>query len=556
MRAQSWTGFHNLVLLLFVPALAATAFLGARIPTSVSPGSIWDGYTVLLVNRTLPVAEVTRELEAAGVQNVISFSTAEVRYNDVDRLGVVPAQEIEDRFLEYDPRLDPFMQELDAFFFTADGEVEYAIYYIDDERSRAHLAQLIRDRVSEIARETEVSGESRPAWRFADTDSPDSRLFAIGFIVFAALLMSYLRTALLTLSLGAILAMLQLARAGPGVLFSLTVLYLLWAVVLRDLTRDLPQRLTGYGPRNLKTRWTVQGLFALVLLAASGLYAYRIDGTGVALLHLVVVTVGFALLTSALVTRMVLKHRQAEHRLFQPVEIIPSRVRGRRRHRSKRGPRFAAGPPLPRLEGVATTRGLLLVLIAAGVAAAWATALLPAGGGVAVPTPLRIPGADDLSHSSIARLERYRFDDGLPDLAMYLTHRAYHEAFMYGREFVFPQPGEEVTRERYRREAGGITQETEVALRFNDEWVDRVRSETPAGSPMRMLWDQEEAVGVVFDSRPAIYSGRSIVIRHGALVAAALLPVLFSSVFAPHAGRSRAVSAEHAAEREKTNQEA
>jgi len=95
-----------------------------------------------------------------------------------------------------------------------------------------------------------------------------------------------------------------------------------------------------------------------------------------------------------------------------------------------------------------------------------------------------------------------------------------------------------------------------VALRFDDDWVRQVRSETPSGSPMRLLWEQGEAVGVVFESRPAIYSARSTVVRHGALVAVTLLAFLFSSVFAPQPGRSGAVSSEDSAAREKTNQEA
>ncbi len=556
MRAQSWSGFHNLVLLLFVPAVAAVAFAGAQIPSSVSQGAIWDGYTVLLVNRNLPISDVTRELEAAGVTNVISLSTAEVRYNDIDRLGVVPADEIEDRFLEYDPRLDPFMQELDTFFFTSADGLEYAIYYIEHERSRAQLAQLVRERVHELASELELSAATGSVWRFADSDTHDPRVFVIGFIVFAVFVMSYLKTAVPTLAVGSVIAAWQLARAGPGVLLSVVVAYLIWSVLIRDLTRELPQRLDRYDPRSLTARWTVRASFALLLLAASGLYAYRIDREAVALLHLLVVTLALMLLTAAIVTRTVVKHRHSEHRLFRPVTIILRGVGKLLRDRSRRGSRFAATPTLLRLERGAAVRGVLVVLIAVGVAAAWAAALLPAGGGVAVPAPLRVPGADDLSHGSIARLERYRSGDRLPDLAMYLTHRAYQEAFMHGREFVFPQPGEEVTRERYRRAADGITEETVVALRFDDDWVRQVRSETPSGSPMRLLWEQGEAVGVVFESRPAIYSARSTVVRHGALVAVTLLAFLFSSVFAPQPGRSCAVSSEDSAAREKTNQEA
>ncbi len=556
MRADSWLSFHSVVLLFVAFVLVAVVVAARQLPETVPHNRIWEGYSILLVEREVSSEAVTRALKDEGVTGVISHSTVEVRYNDTDRMGSVPLSEMDQRFLDYDPRLDPYMRSLSSYFVTADAEREYAIYYLSDSQKR-RLTRMVEDALAGIHAE----------WRFADRSPLEARFLPVLFGLTAALVLLYLRTPSIVLVLTAALLGIQLTRVGPGVLFAATILYLLWALLLHQLDIYLPHALNHRETVRPIAHWVPRAAFSVPVIATVLLYGYRIDGGPAALLHVAVVLVILAATAAGLVSAATLKHSRHEHRLFVPVTIVPG---GPRRIRVLFGARSAAlrfnrrdqgavkaklarlvrelrlrgsgfglwvrdaavdwPVGIARLAGVA--RLLLPVAIAVLVVVILRTAWLPSGTAVPVPTPIAVTEAETLSYDSLERLEERRPAGGLPDLAVYLTHRAHQDGFMYGREFRFPERDEELTRQRYVRTEDGIGSTTEVAIRFDEEWREAVWSAVPLGSPMQLLLTQDKAVGVVFESSPALYSARSTVLRHGALVLLVFVPFLFSSLFA------------------------
>ncbi len=510
MRSCSWLNLYSAAFMLAGLALPALTLIAFRLPAASPGGHVWSGYVTLAVESALPAEEVTAALQEAGVQEVISYSTAEIRYNDIDRLASVPLSRLDQRFLEYDPRVDPYMRSLRSFFFAVDGEREYALFYLNSAEGRGRIPQIVE----------RALGERDVEWRIADATTADARFGAVLFAIAAGLVLLRLRSVWPPLLLGGGVIAMQLSRAGVGVLFPVSVSFFLWAYLVAELARYLPHRLNHRPTVPPPTYWTLRLAFAAPVVAAAMLYAYRIEDGNGAVLHLIVALGVFASLTTAELTRAVMKHRRRDHRLFVPVSLRPQALY--RRHSGLKRRRSG----LQRLRSIA-----LPAAIAATLAATWVPAWLPADDSLPVPAPVEIQGADNLSYDALAKLEQSRAPHGLPDLALYLSHRAYQETFMHGREFRFPERDEELTQPRFLREEGRIARTDEVRMRFDAEWREAVWSDIPSGSPMRLLLAEGRAVGVELASSPALYSARSTVLRHGLLLAAAFVLFLVALSF-------------------------
>ena len=77
----------------------------------------------------------------------------------------------------------------------------------------------------------------------------------------------------------------------------------------------------------------------------------------------------------------------------------------------------------------------------------------------------------------------------LPVLADYVAHVAYQEALPFGRSYALPAPDERVTVTRYVRTAGGgrLLPEEEEVLRFSDEWLRATLAAAPPASVAALL---------------------------------------------------------------------
>ena len=84
----------------------------------------------------------------------------------------------------------------------------------------------------------------------------------------------------------------------------------------------------------------------------------------------------------------------------------------------------------------------------------------------------------------------------LPVLADYVAHVAYQEALPFGRSYALPAPDEQVTVTRYVRTAGGgrLLQEEEEVFRFSDEWLRATLAAAPPASVAALLIAQGRPV--------------------------------------------------------------
>ena len=118
-------------------------------------------------------------------------------------------------------------------------------------------------------------------------------------------------------------------------------------------------------------------------------------------------------------------------------------------------------------------------------------------------------GYDELSWRSLQALSLYSSPSGIPNLADYLTHRAYQESLIFGRPYVLPEPGERILISSYQVDPGSgrISKTARVVKQFKESWLSATLEAAPQGSVARLLADQGIA-GILEIAPAAIPAGR------------------------------------------------
>jgi hypothetical protein len=162
--------------------------------------------------------------------------------------------------------------------------------------------------------------------------------------------------------------------------------------------------------------------------------------------------------------------------LHQPFRALPIL----RRLRPKR-----SGP------APAVTLHLILAFIVLG-----SYPLLRLGAAVSEANPATVRmqsiGFDELSWRSLQALSVYSSPNGIPNLADYLTHRAYQESLIFGRPYELPEPGERILISSYKVDprSGRINKTARVVKQFKESWLYETLEAAPQGSVARLFADQ------------------------------------------------------------------
>jgi hypothetical protein len=105
-------------------------------------------------------------------------------------------------------------------------------------------------------------------------------------------------------------------------------------------------------------------------------------------------------------------------------------------------------------------------------------------------------------------------DDGLPDLADYVMHRAYQESFIYGGTFSLPTEGQQITIDRFELDdAGQFRSFPDAMISFDQQWLDQIVSDPPDGL-VTLLASTDRPVGVALAQREPLYSRYSRIVLH------------------------------------------
>jgi hypothetical protein len=104
-------------------------------------------------------------------------------------------------------------------------------------------------------------------------------------------------------------------------------------------------------------------------------------------------------------------------------------------------------------------------------------------------------GSRDLSWRSLAALSGISRGSEIPNLADYLSHRAFQESLMFGRSYAFPTMGERIVISDYHVDAEGtrIQKTFRVVKQFKESWLEGTLDRAAPGSIPRLFADQELA---------------------------------------------------------------
>ena len=483
-RARSFASVWFLVPAAFA-AYAATLLAWLVIPSVYVPQQPFEPYVTVLTD--LGHEAAAARLRRAGAHDVLSPATTDVvvsRFSHLETLSLDAALETLDPL---DPRRDPWIEGLHAYFHVGGRNAVYA-------RFGAPLA--LTDRIVRRA----LGSESRVAewspFRTAGALALFTALCALAAAAYAGR-----RTTVAVIAAPFLPAVVTAGLPGAAASGAI-VLLLAWSA--EEVARI---RLSGPQRAELPTR-VARARLAMTAAAVilSLVYLGRIAGAANAL-PLVVATAGAA---SGLVAVLAKPRGRAdpEHRPFVPVSIIA---------------RSAA-----QVVGRTWVRLGLLALPLLLVVPPLLDAVVP-GGIAARPIPQPVRG-DGLGPEALRVLWYGEERGALPDLADYLAHRAFQEGLVYGRPYGFPETGETVELTRFREQPdGSYSSYREAVLVYDDEWVSRALESAPSGITS-MLVGLGRAAGVVLSPSDTIYSGYSQFLQHLAYVVLVLAPFLLAAL--------------------------
>ena len=466
---------------------------------------LWKGYYTVYLPSPPPAWNSASDPAAppGSVGPLVSRQRATVSFNTFDGLASIRVAELPARLDSADPRQDPFLRSVDAYFRRPPGEWVYV------RTRRGPLAAglgrlgpgrqvLELDPVAALIRLLLLAGASLLVLLPARVPNVPRWLLGLGLLPWAL--------GVGTGDLRDLLAFL--------LLYPFWVRAMVWAAArqpvaarsaspkARPAGKGRKKSKQGSGRRGkprraAKAAWRPSWLSAALEPAVKAVAAAKPALAALALLGAVVFLLaapGARHLLGALIA------------LAADLCLLAMLPAARRWERSQRAhPLFRALPILGTLRKRAGRRRQRLSVPALAVPAALALLALASAAALSLEARRRdlsaprlepSSGARGLSWETLAALPLSSDPLAPPHLGDYLAHMAYQQNLAFQRPYRFPAPGERVYVSTYAEAGAGYVQGRRVARRFAESWLPRTLAAAPPGSVERMLVDQGRAAAV------------------------------------------------------------
>jgi hypothetical protein len=491
--------------LLPLAGFLAACLLPLLLPADWFHSRLWKGYYTMLL-RSAPAA--SRE-PAPGTRPefpgpAVSRRTARVSFNTFGGLASVRVADLARRLDSADPRLDPFLRGVEAYFRGDAGELVYArsprgpllsgLGGLGTDRQVLEL-----DPVAAMIRLLLLAGAALLVLLPARVPNVPRWLLGLGLLPWA-----------LGISTGDLRDLLSFL-----LLFPFWVRAMVWAAARQagsaqeagaksgrksaGKRRKARQRTAGKRRKRRGPAWLPAALdtaaAALAALMARAREAV-LSAPVPAALALLGAVVFFLAAPGARHLPGALSALAADLCLLA---LLPA---ARRWERSRRAhPLFRALPILGTLRGKTGRRRQRLSVPALVMPAALAVLALVCAAALGLAArrrDLQVPRLEPasgpgLSWEALAALPLSAGPQELPNLADFVTHSAYQQSLAFQRPYRFPAPGERVYISAYAEAGTRYLQSRRVALRFAESWLARTLASAPPGSVERLLVDQGRA---------------------------------------------------------------
>ncbi len=471
-------------------AIAAAVSVLAISPDRIFPRS-WKGYYTLYIQKTDETEDLVRRIAATrGIDAVVSRYTSSVSFNTFAGFDTVSIDKIPERLDPLDPRLDPYMKKVERLFAVREGDTVWEVLYLRSETNLLFAALRLHRALQ----------RQSLRWRLLEVDFPAKSVSLGLFLLYLLVLVVLQRSALVRCAacLGALPWLFVVLLGGFFSLLCFFALYPLWLAVIGYLHDTWKDRL--FFPRETARRVFAAGSIRKRIRekihSRSGFLRIAVFlGTGIALALMsaqalpgVAVSLACGLLIVPFIyCTLVHNLSRRAHPPFQRLEIL-------KRFRLDRSRRT-----------LSRNHGAQIVLIAL-VLASYPMLRLAESSSSKPEQMIRMNGegheADGLSWSSLSALSVASGDSELPDLADYLSHRAYQEALIFGRPYGFPALGERITISEYQDFRDGednrrILKTYRVVKQFKASWLEQSLLDAAPGSVAALLIDQQVAAPLV-----------------------------------------------------------
>ncbi len=452
----------------------------------------WQGYYTLFIPGEKVSAELTAELKAIpGVTLLLSESTSILSFNSLNGMEKVTVARLTERLDETDPRFDSYMKELSGYFKAQKWEKNYQVLYLRSGMSPVMLHSL-------IALVIERHGLK---FRMLEYDPQAVILYGVLFLLFS-LFIFLLKTpaGYLVLSLSGLLPWLLNILTGNFLdLISFFLIFPFHLIFLGQLFHMLKGNLTSSVPdpsvKRAAFRSALPG-FALLLtgfVLANLLVILPVADSRTIIRNLSALALNI-LAYPFLYLLLNWRAKYLQHFIFMPLPILGRSMMNRK---------------------IAVSRGVwllpLLLIFSISLPLAFLEKRLH---GFNNPAPRLVSfkteksGADGVINWKILKhLQMTPAVSDLPDLSDFLTHSAFQQGLFFGREYVFPYPGERLYTSRYileenEAENGGtrIGKRLRLVRQYKSSWLFETLSSLSDNSVGAMLAAQERAVQVIRSS--------------------------------------------------------
>ena len=438
----------------------------------------WKKHYTLYIEQSQDTEQlILRIAENRLFEGVVSRYTAEVSFNTFAGFATIPIHRLPERLDALDPRFDPYLQRVESLFTVASGKQGetsgglWEVVYLRTERnvlsSYLHLAALL-----------EREGVRWRLLEFAPLHRSIRLLLFLAYCVVIGFLASNWKVRL-AIVLASLPWLLLVLLSGFSSLLAFFLIIPAWVHLLEWQYERWREGL--FFPRDDPTR---QNRWYRNILSRPPISVAVAGGLGMLLLYPgpllgALLSVLGGAVASALVYRLlVVEGFRRAHPPFQPLPIL-GRFHPRRRAISR--------------------EAILHILLAVIVLGSYPALRL--GTVLSKPVshkiqmqPIAAP-ARDLSWRSLAALSGISRGSRIPNLADYLSHRAYQESLMFGRSYTFPRMGERIVISDYHVDSQKprIQKTFRVVKQFKESWLQGTLGRAAPGSLPRLFADQEIA---------------------------------------------------------------
>ncbi len=469
------------------------------IPAETAPAS-WKGYRVLLVDRSVPEAEVLERLSSSGMDRVLSESTEPVAISYWDRPESTGLSAARSRLVQGDPRLDDYLQRLGLWFEARVGGADYRAYYLKSEASPLADAGLQR-RLASALKSLEGRYVLADSGNSATGRRGGSLPFALSLLILLAAAAASPFLGSEAPSIGALFSrkagMMSLDRSAFRLALllpwaaltsgglSAAAIAALWGIAFADFADglDIPmdEYRRGGKPREVLGALGRRGLPAPAFAATALLALIAMPGAivpvALACLGSMAAVIGYALATSG---------SAFGGRRFVPIPIGRSR---------RKGGAFAA----ERIKVILACACVALWILG-GILAPAPRSIAPAG--LEYPLPSTVRGEARPMPAEARARSPSETGSTLPGIASFLEHLAYQEALPY-------LPLGESRPDPFAAASLPLPEGKAQVLSFGDDWARKAYASIPALSLEAMLLAQGSATVGRVSASPPIPFGRA-----------------------------------------------